>query len=283
MNCAGQSFKEVRRLKRISWFVSFATLALLAGAENICAQTAPQSSSSPSSDCAEVEPLRKRVKVMERRLRDWPELSRYREANAALVATAKVEKRVVFLGDSITDFWSRPASGGFFPGKAYINRGVDGQTSPQMLIRFKADVIALQPKVIVILAGTNDIAGNTGPTTLEQIADNLSSMADLARAHGVRVVLASVLPVSDYGHRADGRNLIQTERRSPDRIVKLNSWIRQYASENGYTYLDYFSVMADQSGKLRRDLSEDGLHPNARGYAVMAPLAEQAIKRALKK
>jgi len=220
---------------------------------------------------------------MERRLRDWPELSRYREANAALVATAKVEKRVVFLGDSITDFWSRPASGGFFPGKAYINRGVDGQTSPQMLIRFKADVIALQPKVIVILAGTNDIAGNTGPTTLEQIADNLSSMADLARAHGVRVVLASVLPVSDYGHRADGRNLIQTERRSPDRIVKLNSWIRQYASENGYTYLDYFSVMADQSGKLRRDLSEDGLHPNARGYAVMAPLAEQAIKRALKK
>jgi len=220
---------------------------------------------------------------MERRLRDWPELSRYREANAALVAPSKVQKRVVFLGDSITDFWSRPASGGFFPGKAYINRGVDGQTSPQMLIRFKADVIALQPKVIVILAGTNDIAGNTGPTTLEQIADNLSSMADLARAHGVQVVLASVLPVSDYGHRADGRNLIQTERRPPDRIVKLNSWIRRYASENGYIYLDYFSVMADQSGMLRRDLSEDGLHPNARGYAVMAPLAEQAIKRALKK
>lgn len=270
-------------MKRISWFVSFAALALLGGAGLTRAQTAPQSSSPPSSGCAEVEPLRKRLKILDRRLRDWPELNRYSEANAALVAPLKVEKRVIFLGDSITDFWSRPASGGFFPGKPYINRGIDGQTTPQMLIRFKADVIALKPKVVVILAGTNDIAGNTGPTTPEQIADNLSSMADLAQAHGVRIVLASVLPVSDYGHRADGRNLIQTERRPPDQIIKLNSWIRRYSSENGYIYLDYFSVMADESGMLRKELSEDGLHPNARGYAVMAPIAEQAIKSALKK
>ena len=234
----------------------------------------------PSSDCGE---LKTRLDRAETRLNDWPALARYREDNKKTTPPAKNEQRVVFMGDSITDSWDDPKYGGFFPGKPYIDRGISGQTTPQMLIRFRPDVIALKPKVVVILAGTNDLAGNTGPTTLEQIADNLSSMADLARAHGVQVVLASVLPVSDYGHRADGRNLIQTERRPPDRIVKLNSWIRRYASENGYIYLDYFSVMADQSGMLRRDLSEDGLHPNARGYAVMAPLAEQAIKRALKK
>jgi lysophospholipase L1-like esterase len=269
-------------VKRKSWFVIFASLAVVVGADMIRAQTAPQSTPS-SPGCPEVEPLKKRLKVVERRLRDWPEMDRYKETNAELGAPSKNEKRVVFMGDSITDFWSRPGFGGFFPGKRYINRGIDGQTTPQMLIRLRSDVIALQPKVIVILAGTNDIAGNTGPTTLEQIAGNLASMADLARAHGIRIVLASVLPVSDYGHRADGRNLVQTERRPPDQILKLNSWIKQFSSENGYTYLDYFSAMTDQSGMLRRELSDDGLHPNARGYAVMAPIAEQAIQAALRK
>jgi lysophospholipase L1-like esterase len=215
-------------------------------------------------------------------LNDWPELARYREENKKMAPPAKNEQRVVFMGDSITDSWDEPGFGGFFPGKPYVDRGISGQTTPQMLIRFRHDVIELKPKVVVILAGTNDLAGNTGPTTLEAIEDNLISMADLARANGIRVVFASVLPVSDYEMR-DGKPIVQTVRRSPDRILALNRWMKDFARLHQHVYLDYFTAMADAKGFLKDELSDDGLHPNAAGYAVMAPLAEGAIAASLKR
>ena len=218
----------------------------------------------------------------ENRLKDWPAMARYRDENGKLNPPAKNEARVVFMGDSITDSWDDPKFGGFFPGKPYVDRGISGQTTPQMLVRFRADVIALQPKVVVILAGTNDLSGNTGPTTLEAIEDNLISMAELAKANSIKVVLASLLPVSDYEQR-DGKPIIQTVRRPPDKIKALNDWMRSYASQNKLTYLDYYSAMMDEKGFLRDELSEDGLHPNAKGYAIMAPLAEAAIATTLKK
>jgi lysophospholipase L1-like esterase len=234
-------------------------------------------------DCAELPVMTERLAQAEKTLRDWPNLARYAEANAGVAAPAKLEVRVVFMGDSITDSWVSPEYGGFFPGKPYIDRGISGQTTPQMLIRFRPDVIALQPKVVVILAGTNDIAGNTGPMTLGQIEANLASMAELAKANRIHVVLASVLPVSNYGHDRQGNPQDMRTKRPPAKILELNTWIKKYAAENGHTYLDYFSAMIDEQGLLQRDLSEDGLHPNAKGYAVMSPLAEQAIRTALKK
>src|SRR5262249_52496222 len=157
--------------------------------------------------------------------------------------------------------WNKPQSGGFFPGKPYVDRGISGQTTPQMLLRFRPDVIALQPKVVVILAGTNDIAGNTGPMTASQIEDNLASMAELAHVHNIGVVLASVLPVSNYGHDRQGNPVDVRVRRPPEKILELNSWIKKHASENRYVYLDYFSAMVDANGLLKKELSEDGLHP----------------------
>jgi lysophospholipase L1-like esterase len=213
---------------------------------------------------------------------DWPNLARYSEHNKKVQPPTKTEQRVVFMGDSITDSWDDPVYGGFFPGKPYINRGISGQTTPQMLIRFRPDVLAMKPKVVVILAGTNDIAGNTGPMTLEMIEDNLKSMAELASANGIRVVLASVLPVSDYELR-DGKTITQTVRRPPAQILALNTWIKAYAKANRHVYLDYFSAMVDVRGFLTDELSNDGLHPNAQGYAVMAPLAEAAIAMSLKR
>jgi lysophospholipase L1-like esterase len=238
---------------------------------------------SARADCAELPVLTERLAQVDKILHDWPNLARYAEANAAVPAPAKVELRVVFMGDSITDAWVSPEYGGFFPGKPYIDRGISGQTTPQMLIRFRPDVIALQPKVVVILAGTNDIAGNTGPMTLGQIEGNLASMAELAKANKIHVVLASVLPVSNYGHDRQGNPQDIRINRPPEKILQLNAWIKKYAAENGHTYLDYFSAMVDEQGLLQRDLSEDGLHPNAKGYALMSPLAEQAIRTALRK
>ncbi|MBS1842307.1 MAG: SGNH/GDSL hydrolase family protein [Acidobacteria bacterium] len=220
---------------------------------------------------------------MDSTLKDWPDLARYRDANTKIAAPAKNETRVVFLGDSITDAWVRPQFGGFFPDKPYIDRGISGQTTPQMLIRFRPDVIALRPKVVVILAGTNDIAGNTGPMSLEEIESNLASMAELARSHKIKVVLSSVLPVYDGGHNREGKEIVMTDRRPPEKILALNAWIKKYAAESKLTYLDYFSAMVNEKGFLKKDLSEDGLHPNKAGYAVMAPLAESAIQSALKK
>ena len=213
-------------------------------------------------------------------LQDWNQLGRYHQANQQLKKQAAPANRVVFMGDSITDFWNLEES---FPGKPYVNRGIGGQTTPQMLVRFRPDVIALRPEVVLILAGTNDLAGNTGPSSLEAIEDNLTSMAELARASGIRVVLASILPVSDYEKTKDGKPIIRTVQRPPEKIRALNDWMKTYAAKNKSIYLDYYSSMIDEKGFLKDELSEDGLHPDAKGYAVMAPLAEQAIAAALKK
>jgi len=240
-----------------------------------CAYIAAQPS---ATDCAEVKTQLTRAQT---RLNDWPQLARYRDANTKVVAPLKNEARVVFMGDSITDSWDDPKFGGFFPGKPYIDRGISGQTTPQMLIRFRVDVIDLRPKVVVILAGTNDLAGNTGPMTLEQIEGNLVSMTELAKANSIKAVLASLLPISDYEQR-DGKPINQSTRRPPEKIRALNEWMKAYAAQNKLIYLDYYSAMIDGKGFLREDLSEDGLHPNAKGYAIMAPLAEASIAKALK-
>lgn len=211
---------------------------------------------------------------IEQRLNDWPLLARFARDNATYPPPKPGEKRVVFFGDSITDFWGRPV-GEFFPGHGYINRGISGQTTPQMLVRFRADVIALKPVVVVILAGTNDIAGNTGASSLGMIEDNLSSMTELAKAHGIRVVLATLPPVNDAVVPD------QSVRRPPSTIRALNAWIRQYSARQHLVLLDYAPAMTDSHGALRRELSDDGLHPNAQGYAVMSPLAEHAVEKAL--
>jgi lysophospholipase L1-like esterase len=247
-------------------------------------QPAPQPAAEAShTDCEELPAVAAKLANAEKTLQDWPNLARYGEANTKIVAPAKDEKRVVFMGDSITDMWVQSQFGGFFPGKPYIDRGISGQTTPQMLIRFRPDVIALHPKVVVILAGTNDLAGNTGPMTLVQIEDNLTSMDELARANKIRVVLASVLPVSNYGHDREGKPLDMRIRRQPEKILELNAWIKKYAADHHDVYLDYFAAMVDAQGLLKQDTSEDGLHPNAKGYAIMSPLAEQAIARAFNK
>ncbi|MBV8866832.1 MAG: SGNH/GDSL hydrolase family protein [Acidobacteriaceae bacterium] len=206
---------------------------------------------------------------------DWANLGRYSVENSKLPPSAPGENRVVFMGDSITDAWGR-SYGRFFPGKPYVNRGISGQTTPQMLIRFRPDVIGLKPKVVVILAGTNDIAGNTGPMTLEQTEGNLTSMAQLAQVNGIRLVLASLTPVCDCFTS-------QTVRRPPAKILELNQWIKEYCRRNGAVYLDYYAATADEHGFLKKSLTYDGLHPNGAGYEVMAPLAEQAISKALGK
>jgi lysophospholipase L1-like esterase len=223
-----------------------------------------------------------KLTAAQKTLEDWPNLARYREANTKVVPPEQKETRVVFMGDSITDAWVRPEYGGFFPGKSYIDRGISGQTTAQMLVRFRPDVIALQPKVVVILAGTNDLAGNTGPMPISAIEDNLVSMAELANVNKIHFVLASVLPVSNYALDRTGNPFDMRIKRPPEKILELNAWIKKFAAANEHVYLDYFSAMVDDQGMLKRELSEDGLHPNAKGYAVMTPLAEQAIQAALK-
>ena len=226
------------------------------------------------------EEIKARMERFEARLNDWPNLKRYADANSKLAAPARGENRVVFMGDSITDVWKLEQ---YFPNKPYVNRGISGQTTPQMLVRFQPDVIALKPKVVVILAGTNDIAGNTGPMTLDAIADNIRSMAELAKANGIKVVLASVLPISDYNKNAQGQPIVRSVIRPPAKILALNKWIKDYAAANGHVYLDYFSATVDEKGFLKADLANDGLHPHAGGYKIMAPLAEAAIAKALRK
>jgi acyl-CoA thioesterase I len=205
---------------------------------------------------------------------DFGQLARYRDADASLKPPPTGENRVVFFGDSITDMWKLEE---YFPGKPYINRGIGGQTTPQMLVRFREDVIDLQPKVVVILAGTNDIAGNTGPMRLEDIEANYASFAELARAHDIRVVFSSVLPVHNY--TPNSQNFFA--QRSPEKILELNRWLKTYCAANGFVYLHYFSAMVDDKGLLKRGLADDGLHPNLAGYKLMAPLAEAAIEKAL--
>jgi lysophospholipase L1-like esterase len=216
---------------------------------------------------------------LQARYDDFANYARYREANRKLEPPAKGEDRVVFMGDSITDSWKLEQ---YFAGKAYVNRGISGQTTPQMLLRFRPDVINLKPKAVVILAGTNDIAGNTGPTTLETIEGNITSMVELAHANGIRVVLSSVLPVSDYNKNAQGTQIVRTVQRPPAQILALNDWIKAFCAERKLVYLDYFSATVDDKGFLKADIANDGLHPNAKGYEIMKTLAEKAIGTALK-
>lgn len=212
-------------------------------------------------------------KAAEERLHnDWANLARFRDDNIKIGLPAATEKRVVFMGNSITEGWSRLDSG-FFSGKPYVNRGISGQTTPQMLIRFRPDAINLKPSVIVILAGINDIAGNTGPSTLEMIEDNLASMVDIAKSNGIPVVLSSVLPAFDFPWRPG--------MQPAEKVVALNVWIKNFAENRGCIYLDYFTAMADQRNGLKEELTYDGVHPNLAGYKVMDPLVETAIKKAL--
>ncbi len=207
---------------------------------------------------------------------DFGQLARYRDANTALAPPKAGDNRIVFFGDSITDIWHLDE---YFPGKPYINRGIGGQTTPQMLVRFRQDVINLQPKVVIILAGTNDIAGNTGPMRLEDIEADYASIADLARANHIKVIYSSVLPVHNYTDRSKDF----FAQRSPEKILALNVWLKNYCAvaTNGCAYLDYFSAMVDDKGLMKKDLADDGLHPNAAGFKIMAPLAEAAIEKAL--
>jgi lysophospholipase L1-like esterase len=205
----------------------------------------------------------------EQRARDWANLCRYRAENAALRAGSV---RVVFLGDSITEFW-RPADRGFF-GSGIVNRGISGQTSPQMLLRFYADVIELHPKAVHILSGTNDLAGNTGPTSVQDFKNNIMAMTDIAISRGVKVILGSIPPCGSFPWAPQ----LMPARR----IIELNSWLKRYAAERKLIYVDYHTALATADGSLRADLSHDGVHPHRGGYAIMKPLAEQAIAQALK-
>ncbi|HEV2424534.1 MAG TPA: SGNH/GDSL hydrolase family protein [Terriglobia bacterium] len=204
-------------------------------------------------------------------MQDWNQLGRYHADDARLMA-APAAPRVVFLGDSITDGWSLAQ---YFPGKPYVNRGISGQTTPQMLGRMFPDVIDLKPEALIILAGTNDIARNTGPETATMIEENFQAMADLAQAHGIRVIFCLLTPVSDYTANK------QTEHRPPADILNLNAWLREYAAAHQIGVADYYAALVDDKGMLRDGYSDDGLHPNAKGYALMAPVAEAAIEKAL--
>ncbi|HXE35300.1 MAG TPA: SGNH/GDSL hydrolase family protein [Verrucomicrobiae bacterium] len=245
------------------------------------APAAPPQNQIPADQAAweQLTPYQK--SQLERTYNDWPFLAKFREANTLLTLPSPGETRVVFMGDSITEGWgmkataTSPARSEFFPGKPYINRGISGQTTPQMLVRFRQDVILLKPKVVVLLAGTNDIAENTGKETLEEIGNNIASMSDLARANGIRVVLCSVLPASDF-HWHKGLE-------PAPKIKALNAWMKDYAAKNGFVYVDYYSPMANSEGGLKAELSPDGVHPNKAGYELMAPLAEVGIAEALRK
>ena len=209
---------------------------------------------------------------MQAKLADWPQLQHYRAANAALQPPAEGVDRVVFYGASMTEDWGMGGSK-FFPGKPYVNRGISGQTSAQMVVRFRQDVIDLQPAAVVILEGTNDIAGNTGPMTPEMTEDNWKSMADLAKANGIRVIFASITPSTDFPWR---RGL-----RPAEKIRVLNAWLKDYCAAQSLTYLDYYSALVNAEGGMKADLTVDGVHATVKGYEVMAPLAQAAIDKAL--
>jgi lysophospholipase L1-like esterase len=254
--------------------MSGATLTALAASTVLsCGAAARNETAPPTSAAARhlEEWRRSRADVY---MNDFAELSHYRAANAQLPPPAPAESRVVFIGDSITKAWPLERD---FPGKPYVNRGIDGQTTSQLVLRLHEDVIDLGPSAVVILAGTNDIAGNTGAISLKEIEENFEAMAELARAHGVRVIFSSILPVHNYTPGSEEN----FELRPPEKIVALNGWLERYCRANALVYLDYFSAMVDEHGRMRRELADKGLHPNAAGYAVMVPLAARAIERSL--
>jgi lysophospholipase L1-like esterase len=254
----------------------FARITVLAGA---CCLTAVAafSQAAPRQPAATTETAcnPQKYATMKAQLQDWPALSRYRKADQELAPPAAGVPRVVFMGDSITDIWGRmKGTGQFFPGKPYVNRGISGQTTPQMLVRFQQDVVDLHPAVVLILAGTNDIAGNTGPTTNNMIENNYRSMAEIAQANHIRVIFASITPAAAYPWRP-GIDPVE-------RIHEVNEWLQQYCKQNGFVYLDYYDALALPDGAMKPGISFDGVHPNAKGFAIMAPLAEKAISKALK-
>jgi lysophospholipase L1-like esterase len=212
-----------------------------------------------------------RVDALEKKLADWAQLSYYRDANATVPERAVGEQRVVFYGASIVEYWK--TRGTFFPGKPYIDRGISGQTTAQMLVRFRQDVINLHPKAVVILGGTNDVAGNMGPMTPEMTEGNWQSMAELAKASGIAVIFASVTPATDFPWRPG--------LRPAEKIRALNAWLKDYCANHGATYLDVYSVLSDTEGGMKDGLHLDGVHPNAKGYALMEPVTQAAIDRAL--
>jgi lysophospholipase L1-like esterase len=256
------------------------SVVLLFGAAVSAVRDQTPAADAPQPSCPELATALTALMRNDARLRDWANLARYRDANRALTTAPREKARVVFMGDSITDAWPQPRFGEFFAGKPYVGRGISGQTTPQMLVRFRPDVIDLKPAVVVVLAGTNDIAGNTGPISNEEVQSNVMSMSELAKASGIRVVLSSILPVSAYHTAPNG--IPQTTLRPMDRIRAINDWMKKYAAAERHVYLDYFSAMVDDKGLLREELSADDLHPNAKGYAVMGPLAEAAILQALR-
>lgn len=239
------------------------------------------------------------AKGVAEQLQDWNQLGRYHDADSQLKKESNQANRVVFMGDSITDFWSLQQ---YFPGKPYINRGISGQTTPQMLVRMYPDVIDLKPAAMVVLAGTNDIAQNTGPMTEEMIEANIMAITELAQHHGIKVILCSITPVSDYPYLKQQRELSSsspkpsapppsgwsmppskiTEGRPPTDILKLNGWIKKYAAQMNASYVDYFGALIDENGLLKDGYSDDGLHPNALGYKLMAPMVETAIQQVLR-
>jgi lysophospholipase L1-like esterase len=248
---------------RYGWRI-VSLLVVLAGTMTGLAFSAGQTPTSVSPD---------ELARMQRLLQDWPELGRYRNWDEKLPPPAPGEKRVVFLGDSITDFWSQ-RSKAFFANKPYVNRGINGQTTPQMLVRFRQDVINIKASVVVVLAGTNDLGGVNGPETVPEIEGYLASLAEMGHANSIKVVLCSILPVNDYVKP-------RTASRRPVDIMQINSWMKEFCGRTGCTYVDYYSHMLDARGVLPKDLSLDGLHPNEAGYAIMQPLAERGIKEAL--
>lgn len=243
----------------------FVILSLLAG--SLWAQT-PVRPPAPAPDAA-------RYERMVKQLADWPDLAPYRQADAELGAPKAGEQRVVFLGASITDFWGRKY-GEFFPGRPYVNRGISGQVTPQLLVRFQQDVVLLNPAAVIIAdAGANNIAGNAGPATLAMFQDDIESMVAIARTNHIRVILASLLPASRFPWKP--------EARPADEIRQWNEWLKSYAKQQGMVYLDYYSALVDDEGGMKPELAFDkAVHPNAAGYALMQPLAEKAIAEALK-
>jgi lysophospholipase L1-like esterase len=234
------------------------------------------------ASCAQAPPAKdanesgKQIAALQAKLMDWPGLDHYKSENAALPPATPGERRVVFFGDSITDAWGRgPDTGSFFPGKPYVNRGISGQTTAQMLVRFRQDVVDLHPRAVVILAGTNDVAGNTGPMTAEMTEDNFRSMVEIARANGIRAILASILPAADFPWHPG--------LQPASKIRALNDWLQSYCRSEGLVYIDYYTPLADAAGGMKPRLSFDGVHPTAKGYAIMAPLAQAGIDKALEK
>ncbi|HPQ28596.1 MAG TPA: SGNH/GDSL hydrolase family protein [Methanospirillum sp.] len=223
----------------------------------------------PTQNRPSQEQIERRISEMFRT--DFAGLRRYREANNLIQPPVTGENRVVFMGNSITELWETVDSTFFTRNRSFINRGIGGQTTPQMLIRFRNDVINLRPSVVVILAGTNDIAGNTGPSRLEDIYGNIVSMAELAMANNVKVVLCSVLPVNDYPWRPG--------LEPADKILNLNTMLSEYAGRHGLIYVDYHTPMADERNGLKKEFSEDGVHPNLNGYKVMEELILAAIAK----